>query len=131
MLLEFLNKTQEQTNKNKSQTHKKMETPTALEKSGYSGTKVTSMLKACLSADIKPHLRLVQLDALSKVDNKYFKNSVISQPEMTLLWNIYWNFVLNDFRFDNKSKLTLPAKLKKIDATHIGLIAFEKLVKDA
>jgi hypothetical protein len=108
-----------------------METPTALEKSGYSGTKVTSMLKACLSADIKPHLRLVQLDALSKIDNKYFKNSVISQPEMTLLWNIYWNFVLNDFRFDNKSKLTLPAKLKKIDATHIGLIAFEKLVKDA
>lgn len=104
-----------------------METPTTLQKSGYAGIKVTSMLKACLSAEIKPHLRLVQLDALSKIDNKYFKNSIISKPEMTLLWNIYWNFVLNDFRFDNKSELTLPTKVSRVDATHIGMIAFEKL----
>jgi hypothetical protein len=30
-----------------------METPTALQQSGYSGVKVTSMLKACLSSEIK------------------------------------------------------------------------------
>jgi hypothetical protein len=108
-----------------------METPTELQQSGYSGIKVTSMLKACLSSEIKPHLKLVQLDALSKIENKHFKTSIISKPEMTLLWNIYWNFVLNDFRFDDASVLTIPTKLSKTEATHIGLIAFEKLVKDA
>jgi hypothetical protein len=33
--------------------------------------KVTSMLKACLSSEIKPHLRLVQLDNYLKFNNKY------------------------------------------------------------
>ena len=83
---------------------KKQTSPTQLQKSGYTGLKVTSMLKACLSVEMKQHLRLVQLDNLSKINNKYFKLGYISQQEMTLLWNIYWNFVLNDFRFEDKNK---------------------------
>ena len=100
-----------------------MTTVSELEKQGYKGLKVTSMLKACLCVEMKQHLRLVQLDALSKINNKYFKTGYISKPEMNLLWNIYWNFVLNDYRFDDKSKkLSKVASTKELTTfSHIGL----------
>ena len=41
---------------------KKQTLPSQLQKAGYNGLKVTSMLKACLSVEIKQHLRLVQID---------------------------------------------------------------------
>ena len=99
-----------------------------LEKEGYKGLKVTSMLNAVLSIKIKKHLRLVQLDELSKINNKYFKLGYISKQEMTLLWNIYWNFVLNDFRFDDKSKsLTKVNTLKECKPKHIGMKMLNEL----
>jgi hypothetical protein len=102
-----------------------MKNNTKLQQQGYSGVKVTSMLNACLSNEIKVHLRLVQLDNLSKINNKYFKTKLISKPEMTLLWNIYWNFVLNDFRFDDKSKeYTVVKSIVKTEPKHIGMIMF-------
>ena len=106
-----------------------MKTVTNLQKEGYRGLKVTSMLKACLCVEMKPHLRLVQLDALSKINNKYFKTGYISKPEMNLLWNIYWNFVLNDYRFDDKSKKLTRAKISDIELKpqHIGLSLLDSL----
>lgn len=99
-----------------------MKNNTSLQKQGYTGVKVTSMLKACLSNEIKTHLRLCQLDELTKINNKYFKTNYISKSEMTLLWNIYWNFVLNDFRFDDKSKkYTIVSETKEVKYKHIGM----------
>lgn len=99
-----------------------MKTATKLQQQGYSGVKVTSMLKACLCADMRDHLRLVQLDALNKINNKYFKTGLISKAEMTLLWNIYWNFVLNDYRFEDKSKkLTKVSDVIPCEYKHVGL----------
>jgi hypothetical protein len=107
-----------------------MKDNTKLQQQGYTGVKVTSMLNACLSNEIKVHLRLVQLDNLSKINNKYFKTKSISKPEMTLLWNIYWNFVLNDFRFDDKSKeYTVVKSIVKAEPKHIGMIMFEEMNK--
>lgn len=108
-----------------------MKDTTTLQKQGYTGVKVTSMLNVCLSNEIKVHLRLVQLDNLSKINNKYFKTKTISQPEMTLLWNIYWNFVLNDFRFDDKSKeYTIVKSVVKAEPKHIGLKMLEELLNN-
>ena len=106
-----------------------MKNVTELQKQGYQGLKVTSMLKACLSVEIKQHLRLVQIDNLSKINNKYFKLGYISQQEMTLLWNIYWNFVLNDYRFDDKSKTLTKAIVSDLEVKpkHIGLLMLNEL----
>ena len=99
-----------------------------LQQQGYTGVKVTSMLKACLSNEIKTHLRLCQLDELTKINNKYFKTNYISKSEMTLLWNVYWNFVLNDFRFDDKSKkYTIVSETKVVEYKHIGMQMFQEL----
>ena len=108
---------------------KKQTSPSQLQKAGYNGLKVTSMLKACLSADMKQHLRLVQLDNLSKINNKYFKLGYISQQEMTLLWNIYWNFVLNDFRFEDNSKKLTKAIVsnKEVKPEHIGMTVLNSI----
>ncbi len=108
---------------------KNLENVTPIQKAGYSSVKVTSMLKACLCNEMKQHLRLVQLDNLTKIDNKYFKTGAINQQEMTLLWNIYWNFVLNDFRFDDKSKKLTKAipSTKKVEEKHIGMILLNSL----
>ena len=107
-----------------------MKTITNLQKQGYNGVKVSSMLNACLSNEIKNHLRLVQIDELSTIKNKYFKLGYISKPEMTLLWNVYWNFVLNDYRFDDKDKeYTVIASTRVVLPEHIGLQMFNNLNK--
>ena len=93
-----------------------------LEKAGYKGVKVTSMIKAVESQEIFKHLRLVQQNEFSKLKNKYNKVGYLTQPCFSYLWSLYWNFVLNDFRFDDKSKdWTIPTKIKKVEYQHIGM----------
>lgn len=99
-----------------------MTTVTTLQKAGYKGVKITSMVKAIESQEIFKHLRLVQQNEFSKIKNKYNKVGYLTQPYFTYLWNLYWNFVLNDFRFDDKSKdWTVPTKIKKVEYQHIGM----------
>ena len=75
-----------------------------------------------LSKEIKPHLRLIQVDNVSKIKNKYDRLKYISKEEMTLLWNIYWNFVLNDFRFEDKTKkYTVIKTVIEVEPEHIGM----------
>ena len=106
-----------------------MTTVTTLQKAGYKGVKVTSMIKAIESQEIFKHLRLVQQNEFSKLKNKYNKVGYLTQPYFSYLWSLYWNFVLNDFRFDDKSKdWTIPTKIKKIEIPlHIGLQILNKL----
>ena len=93
-----------------------------IQKAGYKGVKVTSMLNAILSKEIKPHLRLVQVDNITKIRNKYDRLKYITREEMTLLWNVYWNFVLNDFRFEDKSKkYTIIKTVIEVEPEHIGM----------
>jgi hypothetical protein len=105
-----------------------MTTVTTLQKAGYKGVKVTSMIKAIESQEIFKYLRLVQQNEFSKLKNTYNKNGYLTQPYFSYLWNLYWNFVLNDFRFDDKSKgWTIPNKVKKVKSEHIGMRLLESL----
>ena len=106
-----------------------MTTVTTLQKAGYKEVKVTSMIKAIESQEIFKHLRLVQQNEFSKLKNKYNKVGYLTQPYFSYLWSLYWNFCLNDFRFDDKSKdWTVPTKIKKIEIPlHIGLQILNKL----
>ena len=104
-----------------------MTTVTTLQKAGYKGVKVTSMIKAIESQEIFKHLRLVQQNEFSKLKNKYNKVGYLTQPYFSYLWSLYWNFVLNDFRFEDKSKdWTIPTKIKKVEYQHIKLNINEK-----
>ena len=99
-----------------------MTTVTTLQKAGYKGVKVTSMIKAIESQEIFKHLRLVQQNEFSKLKNKYNKTGYLTQPYFSYLFHLYWNFVLNDFRFDDKSKdWSIPIKVKKVSIQHIGM----------
>ena len=105
-----------------------MTTVTTLQKAGYKGVKVTSMIKAIESQEIFKHLRLVQQNEFSRLKNKYNKVGYLTQPYMTYLWQLFWNFVLNDFRFDDKSKdWSIPVKHKKVKTEHIGLTMLKSL----
>ena len=105
-----------------------MTTVTTLQKAGYKGVKVTSMIKAIESQEIFKYLRLVQQNEFSKLKNKYNKVGYLTQPYFSYLWSLYWNFVLNDFRFEDKSKgWTIPTKIKKVERQHIGIKLLESL----
>jgi hypothetical protein len=105
-----------------------MKNLTALQKAGYQGVKITSMIKAIEQNEIFKHLKLVQQNEFSKLKNKYNKVGYLTQPYFTYLWNLYWNFVLNDFRFDDKSKnWTIVTKQKTIEPQHIGMKMLKKL----
>jgi hypothetical protein len=97
---------------------------TELQKEGYKGLKVTSMIQALKNESIYKHLRLTQQDELSRVNNRFKRNGYISKSQMSFVWNLYWNFILNDFRFEDKSKeftvitgITAISKMPK----HIGM----------
>ena len=108
-----------------------MTTVTTLQKAGYKGVKVTSMIKAIESQEIFKHLRLVQQNEFSKLKNKYNKVGYLTQPYFSYLFHLYWNFVLNDFRFDDKSKdWSIPSKVKTIKREHIGLTMLKNLNND-
>jgi len=105
-----------------------MKNLTSIQKAGYKGVKVTSMLTAILSKEIKPHLRLVQIDNITRIKNKYDRLKYITKDEMTLLWNIYWNFVLNDFRFEDKTKkYTIITGTTEVNPEHIGMKMLKEL----
>jgi hypothetical protein len=105
-----------------------MKKSTTLQRQGYSGVKITSMIKAIEQQEIFKHLRLVQQNEFCRLKNRYNKNGYLTQPYMTYLFNIYWNFVLNDFRFDDKSKVwSVPTKMKKVESKHIGMKIFNSL----
>jgi len=107
---------------------KNLKKSTALQLAGYKGVKVTSMLKAIEQQEIFKHLRLVQQDEFCRLRNRYNKNGYLTQPYFTYLWNLYWNFVLNDFRFDDKSKQwTEVTKMKKVELQHIGMQILKSL----
>ena len=106
-----------------------MKKSTTLQQQGYSGVKITSMIKAIEQQETFKHLRLVQQDEFCRLRNRYNKNGYLSKPYMTYLFNLYWNFVLNDFRFDSKIDWTVPTKMKSIEPQHIGMKIFNELNK--
>lgn len=107
---------------------KNLKTITTVEKAGYKGTKVMSMIKAIESQEIFKNLRLVQQDEFARVKNRYYKNGFLTKPYFSYLWNLYWNFVLNDFRFEDESKeWTEITKIKKIKTEHIGMTVLKSL----
>lgn len=98
-----------------------------VEKAGYAGTKVMSMIKAIESQEIFKHLRLVQQNEFSRCKNKYNKLGYLTQPYFSYLWNLYWNFVLNDFRYESLKSWSEISKIKKIESQHIGMKILESL----
>ena len=100
---------------------KQQSSMSSLEKAGYKGTKVMSMLKAIESQEIFKHLRLVQQDEFARIKNRYNKNGYLTLSYFTYLWDLYWNFVLNDYRFDSNKSWTKVTKHKVVEPTHIGM----------
>ena len=106
-----------------------MKKSTVLQQQGYSGVKITSMIKAIEQQEIFKHLRLVQQDEFCRLRNRYNKNGYLTQPFMTYLFNLYWNFVLNDFRFEDKTKKLSKAIVsnKEVKPEHIGMTVLNSL----
>ena len=106
---------------------KNLKKSTALQQAGYKGVKVTSMLKAIEQQETFKHLRLVQQDEFCRLRNRYNKNGYLTQPYFTYLWNLYWNFVLNDFRFESSKEWTEVTKMKRVKNEHIGMTILNTL----
>ena len=106
---------------------KNLKKSTALQQAGYKGVKVTSMLKAIEQQETFKHLRLIQQDEFCRLRNRYNKNGYLTQPYFTYLWNLYWNFVLNDFRYESSKSWSEVTKIKKVESQHIGLKILESL----
>jgi len=109
---------------------KQLKTITSLEKAGYKGVKVMSMLKAIESQKIFKHLRLVQKDEFAKIKNRYYTNGYLTKPYFSYLWMLYWNFVLNDFRFDSDKVWTVVTKQKEVEPQHIGMLMLNKITNE-
>ena len=104
-----------------------MKKSTTLQQQGYSGVKITSMIKAIEQQEIFKHLRLVQQNEFSRLKNKYNKVGYLTKPYFSYLWNLYWNFVLNDFRFESSKQWTEVTKMITVEPQHIGMQILKSL----
>lgn len=75
-----------------------MEYVKRLKQAQYTGIKVTSMIRALQHSSIICHLLLKRRNKLSEIDNNYRVNGFINSSEMYIVWKLYYNFVLNDYR---------------------------------
>ena len=92
------------------------------QKQGYNKTTVFIMLTALLSTPMVANLRTIQKDELKILDIKDTKKIQLTSNERNYITTLYQNFVLNDFRFEDKSKdWTIPTKIKKVEYQHIGM----------
>lgn len=107
-----------------------MKNLSTLQKAGYQGTKVSSMIKAIESQEIFKHLRLVQQNEFARVKNRYNKNGSLTQPYFSYLWHLYWNFVLNDFRFESNKSWSEVSKIKNIESQHVGMKILKQLTNN-
>lgn len=77
----------------------KLDEKSKVKASKYSGVKVTSTISSLKHSSIYPHLKLSQRDKVCKIDNRYRENGCLTTDEMAFIWKLYWNFVINDFRY--------------------------------
>jgi len=98
-------------------------------KPGYEKLTNFFMLSALLTAPMVDNLRLIQKDELKVLDEKHTKNIVLSPTERNYLQTLYQNFVLNDYRFEDKSKKLTKTEVstKEVKPRHIGLILLNSL----
>lgn len=66
-------------------------------KATYTGVKVTSLYKALLHSEIKPHMSLQQQNEVSFIRNYYGINNLIDNKMYSLLWKYYFNFVMSNY----------------------------------
>jgi hypothetical protein len=90
---------------------------------GYGKLTNFFMLSALLTAPMVDNLRLIQKDELKVLDKKHTNNIVLSPTERNYLQTLYQNFVLNNFKFDDKIKKLSKNKVKKQKSKpkHIGM----------
>jgi hypothetical protein len=81
---------------------KTLQTPTPLQTKSYKGLKITSQLDALLHPDNKKHLRLVHKFELVRLRRLHDRKGYLTKPQFNYVWTLYWNFILNDFRYDDK-----------------------------
>lgn len=80
----------------------KTEAPT-LGKARYKGVKVSNTIRGLMIQSINKHLLLRQRDKVSIINNFYKQHKYVSNEQMKYLWRLYWNFVINDFRYKKKT----------------------------
>ena len=64
----------------------------------YKGVKVTSIVKAIKSREIKRHLTMNQKNAIDEIDNAYRTHGFIERPHFLYAWKLYVNYVQYDYR---------------------------------
>lgn len=100
------------------------------QKQGYNKTTVFIMLTALLSTPMVANLRNIQKDELKILNVKDSKKIQLTSNEKNYITTLYQNFVLNDFRFEDKTKnWSIPVKHKKVKIEHIGLTMLKNLNK--
>lgn len=87
---------------NQKNAMKKLKEAPKLKTPNYSGVKVSSMLKALKVSSINKSMLLSQRNDISIIDNTFKENKHITPKQMAFIWNLYWHFVLNDFRYEDK-----------------------------
>lgn len=73
-----------------------------LVKAKYNGIKVSNTIRGLKVKSIFNHMKLQQQNKVSIIDNYFRENGFIHRRQMAYIWNLYWFFVLNDFRYEEE-----------------------------
>lgn len=96
---------------------------TELQKKGYNYITIPEQLKLVMN-NAYTKLRMIQQDAISKIKKKYDKNKFLNNEESEYLFNIYYNFIVNGFQYEDKKDIVIKTSLSQ---HHIGIQMLKQL----
>lgn len=90
---------------------------------------VSTMIYEIEEVKIFNNLRLIQQTEFNKIKKLYNKCGFLSKPYNDYLWNLYYNFVINKFTFNDKKiwKEKEGKNIKEITPQHIGMRIFNQI----
>lgn len=101
---------------------KHLQTITPLIVKGYKTFKISDMIKSLEDSNIFEKLRQVQKDELYRIKKKYDKLGYLTKVYSEYIKNLYYNFVLNNFSFEDNNISEIEEQPQ-----HIGLLMLNQL----
>lgn len=96
---------------------------TNLKKLGYNFISIVDMIKGLETLEVYNKLRMVQQDEFDRIKKRYSKLRYLTEQYRSYLYQLYYNFVLNGFTYEDKNKEFVQVNQPQ----HIGLQMLNKL----
>lgn len=106
-----------------------MKTYTQLQRQGYKHITIREQINSIKNGIAFINLRPIQQRGINMIEKNYNRKKYLNSDESEYLFNIYYNFVVNNFTYEDKKDNIITTSISKKHNTphHIGMKMLNQL----